>query len=391
MHALSRRIAGVFALLLACNEEASPPVADAPAKPAAPAPLAKPEVAFQSQDVTTGVVVTRDGRLFVNFSRFLDPAVKVSVVEVVDGAPVAFPEGFKQDDGEPADDRLLSIQAMTVDAEDRLWLLDTGKVGQQPIAPGAAKLVAYDLGAKKVVKTIHFAPEVAGPTAVVNDVRVDLGRGEAGIAFITDSSAGGPNGIIVVDIAAGTARRRLNDHPSTRPEAGFVAVAEGQPLIMKAGPGAGKPLLIGSDGLEVTERHLYYRPLSGHRLYRVSADALADATISDEAVAATVEDLGDQGFASDGLLGDAQGRLYLTDYEHQAIYRRELDGKNVLIAQDPRLLWPDTLALDGDGGLLITNTQIHRSALFHGEDRRERPFTIFRVATDSKPLRLGKR
>ena len=36
-----------------------------------------------------------------------------------------------------------------------------------------------------------------------HDVRFDLRRGSKGMAFITDSSQNGPNGIIVVDLDSG--------------------------------------------------------------------------------------------------------------------------------------------------------------------------------------------
>lgn len=150
------------------------------------------------------------------------------------------------------------------------------------------------------------------------------------------------------------------------------------------------PLRVGSDGLalDADGHHLYYRALTGHHLYRVSSDALATPTASDADVAATVEDLGDLGFASDGLLGDAQGRLYLTDFEHNAIHRRNADGTMQLIAQDPQLLWPDSLALRPDGTLLITATQIERGPLLSGTDQRVRPMMILQAATDSTPLVL---
>ena len=61
-----------------------------------------------------------------------------------------------------------------------------------------------------------FPTDVALPTTYLNDVRFDLRRGEAGTAFITDSSDQGPNGIIVVDLATGESWRRLHEHPSTK-------------------------------------------------------------------------------------------------------------------------------------------------------------------------------
>lgn len=345
----------------------------------------------QLDNVAVGVAVSRTGRIFLSFSRAIDEREPYSLAELIDGKPVLFPPGFRQDAGAPAPDRLLSVQALTVDALDRLWILDTAKVGQAPIVPGTPKLVAIDLHSNQAVQTILFPPGVAGPTAMLNDVRIDLSKGKAGTAFLTDSATPGPNGLVVVDLATGTSMRRLNDHPTTKPDPGLVAQSEGQPLIVRQGPDAGQPYRVGSDGiaLDADGHHLYYRPLTSHHLYRVSSDALADPAMNDAAVAATIEDLGDLGFASDGLLGDAQGRLYLTDYEHNAIHRRNPDGSIETIAQASQLLWPDSMSLRADGTLICTATQIERSPRLRGTDQRIRPFTVWQVATDGQPLYLG--
>jgi sugar lactone lactonase YvrE len=78
------------------------------------------------------------------------------------------------------------------------------------------KLVCVDLQTDTVVRTILFPTDVALPTTYLNDVRFDLRRGEAGTAYITDSSDSGPNGIIVVDLASGESWRRLHEHPATK-------------------------------------------------------------------------------------------------------------------------------------------------------------------------------
>ena len=64
---------------------------------------------------------------------------------------------------------------------------------------------------------------------------------------------------------------------------------------------------------------------------------LADPNTPDDRVAATVKDLGDRGFASDGLEFDDRGRLYLTDYEHNAVLRRGADGSLILSTDHWRL------------------------------------------------------
>ena len=131
--------------------------------------------------------------------------------------------------------------------------------------------------------------------------------------------------------------------------------------------------------------------LSGRELYSVSLDALADENMTETEVAATVKDLGEKG-ASDGLESDSQGRIYITDYEHNAIRRRLPDamaGSEETLVSDPRLLWPDTLSLANDGYLYVTANQLHRQPSFHnGKDLREKPYALFRVAVEAQPVLL---
>lgn len=210
-----------------------------------------------------------------------------------------------------------------------------------------------------------FPQDVALPTTYLNDVRFDLRRGKAGMAFITDSSGNGANAIIVVDLDSGRSWRRLNDHPSMKTEPNFLPVVEGQP------------------------KQLFYCPLAGRRLYSVSVDALVDEKLSDKEVAATVKDLGDKGGASDGLESDAQNRVYLTNYEHNAILRRSPDGMYETVVHDPRVLWADTLSVANNSYLYFIANQLHRQPQFHQKkDLREKPYSLFRTRIDAKPVRL---
>ncbi len=339
----------------------------------------------------TGVTVSHKGRIFVNFPRWGDK-VDFTVAEMKDGKPVAYPDAeFNHLDKDRPAECLVSVQSVVVDPDDRLWLLDTGSVEFGPTLPGGAKLVGVDLKTNKVFKTISFPEEVALKTTYLNDVRFDLGRGKGGVAYITDSSSNGPNGLIVVDLATGMGRRRLHDHPSTKADKNFLPIVEGRPLMNR--PPGGKPthMTFGSDGIALTHdgKHLYYCPLSSRRLYRVRTDAFVDEKASDEEMAKAVEDLGDRGFASDGLESDDKGRLYLTDYEHNGILRRGADGSYETLVHDPRVLWPDTLSLAADGYLYFTANQLHRQAQFHGgKDLRRKPYALFRVKVDAGPVLL---
>jgi sugar lactone lactonase YvrE len=335
----------------------------------------------------TGVTVANDQRIFVNFPRWGDN-VEYTVAEVIGGRTVAYPnaEINQYGDTDNQADKLVSVQSVVVDPSgERLWILDTGSIAFGPVKLGGPKLIAVDLKTNRVTKKIIFSTDVALSTTYLNDVRFDLRRGAEGMAFITDSTSSGPNGIIVVDLANGKSWRRLNDHPSTKPDPVFVPVVEGEILQMRL---PGKPparFAVGSDGIAISPegKTLYYCPLTSRHLYSVSVDALVDRNKSDADVAATVKDLGEKGGAGDGLESDAEGRVYLSDYEHDAIRRWKSNGEIETLVHDPRILWPDTLSLAADGYLYFTANQIERQGIFHGgKDLRQKPYVLFRTKVD---------
>lgn len=349
-------------------------------------------VATFNGPMPTGVTVANDGRIFVNFPRWGD-AVDYTVAEVRDGKTWAYPgaEINRYHEGDNPENHLVSVQSVVVDPTGkRLWILDTASIAFGPVIAGGAKLIAVDLNTNQISKKIVFPPDVALPTTYLNDVRFDLRRGAEGMAFITDSSSSGANGIIVVDLASGKSWRRLNDHPSTKPDPAFVPVVEGQILQLRIPGQPPRRFAVGSDGIAISPdgATLYYCPLTSRHLYSVSVDALADRNKPDAEVAATVKDLGEKGGASDGLESDAEGRVYLSDYEHNAIRRRSAGGDIETLVHDPHALWPDTLSLAADGYLYFTANQVERGAAFHnGQDLRQKPYVLFRVKVDGTRIR----
>ena len=105
-------------------------------------------------------------------------------------------------------------------------------------------------------------------------------------------------------------------------------------------------------------------------------------------VASTVKDLGAKDFASDGMECDSEGRLYLTDYEHNAVRMLGRDGEaDSIVVQDARMIWPDSMAIGTDGYLYFTANQLNRQKQFHqGKDLRKPPYALFKVKTESKPV-----
>ena len=341
----------------------------------------------------TGVTVSQQGRIFVNFPKWGDD-VQYSVAELRNGRLVAYPnEEFNRTNTSDLSGSLVSVQSVVVDPLDRLWMLDTGSPKFEPTEFGGPKLVCVDLQTDRIIKTILFPPTVALPTTYLNDVRFDLARGAEGMAFITDSASKGANGIVVVDLASGESWRKLHDHPSTKAEplTTFLPIVEGKPLLERPANGLAKPITMGADGIAIGAdgSRLYYCPLMSRRLYSVSIDALINRGLDEGAVAQTVVDEGDKGGGADGLESDAAGYIYATNYEHHSIMRRPPRGQWETVVHNPLLMWPDTMSIATDGYLYVTANQLHRQPQYQlGRDLRIKPYTLFRIRIDAKPVLL---
>ncbi len=375
--------------------------------PAQAAPAPREKLAGKLQTVAqfygampTGVTVSHRGRVFINYPRWGDN-VPFTVAEIKKGRAVAYPDlglnDFSRNGSRAAlstektarartqrETHLVSVQSVVVDAKDRLWILDTGSIAFGPTAPGGPKLVCIDLATDSVEKVIPIPPNVALPTTYLNDVRFDLSRGGEGVAYITDSGAGG---IIVVDLGSGSSFRRLDNHFSVQPEPRFVPFIEGRGRFQTPPGKFPQYLGIKSDGIAMGAdgKRLFYCPLASRRLFSVSTDALFE---SSAAAARSVIEHGDKGM-SDGLESDAQGRIYCTQLETNSISRRLPNGLFETLVHDDRLLWPDTLSLAGNGDLYVMANQLHEQKGFnYGQEKRRKPYSLFKIKTDGTPIRL---
>jgi sugar lactone lactonase YvrE len=349
------------------------------------------EVVFEFHDeMPTGVTVSGDGRIFINFPRWGDE-VPYTVGELRYGKIVPYPNAtINNFDSAHPGETLSSVQSVVVDAENHLWILDTAAPSFSAPVPGGAKLVAVDLSTNKVVKTIVLAPTTVLKTTYINDVRFDLRQGKAGIAYITDSSVSGPGAIIVVDLNSGESWRKLGGHRSTSPDPAFIPVVEGETLAIRETGKLPALYAVASDGIALSAdgATLYYCPLSSRHLYSIPTTLLRNRSSSETDVAKAVVDLGEKG-ASDGLEADDKGRIYAGDYEHNSIRQRQTNGEWKTIVHDPRILWPDTLSVATDGYLYFMVNQLQRLAQFnYGKDSRQKPYALFRVKIGAGPVLL---
>ncbi len=319
------------------------------------------EIVAESQRRWTGVAVSPEGRLFVNYPRWSDD-VPISVAEIVDGKPVPFPDAAWNawEPGLDVTKRHVCVQSVTFDDTGVLWILDPGNPKFAGVVTGAPKLTRVDL-ASGDMRSYFFDATIAPKSSYLNDVRVDT---QTKTAYMTDSGAGG---LVVLDLDSGKARRMLTEHHSTRAEPIGITI-EGTPWKRD-----GKTPQVHADGIGLSPDRtwIYYQALTGRTMYRLPTAALRDASLSEEALAGKIERIAESG-VSDGLIFDAGGNLYLSSLEENAVNRLTPEHKRELVVKDERLRWPDSFALGPDGWIYVTTAQIHL-----GDDTRD-PFRVWR-------------
>lgn len=335
----------------------------------------------------SGVAVTPDKRIFISFPRHAQNHKDATLAEIIDGKRVPFPnKEMSLPSNLPLKDRLVSVHGIALDSKNNLWVIDDGKrAGINGIPDGAAKVVGFNIHTHKVIASIPIHAPSLLQDSHLNDLRIDLTHGAKGMAYITDSSFGTSPALVVVDLATGKQRRVLADHISTQPEKGFVAYLAGKPRLYD--PKHPSFPVGGADGITLSHdsKTLYYAPLTSRKLYSIPTDILADFQNNEDILAKNVKDLGEKGFA-DGLASDSQDRIYTTNGEHNSIWQRWPDGHMELIARDPRVDWPDGIAVQNNG-IYVTAGQWERLAGFHhGKDLREPNYLLLYIPIPTAPV-----
>jgi sugar lactone lactonase YvrE len=321
---------------------------------------------FPHQQVT-GVAVSREGRVFVNFP-FWSNQHNFSVVALDGkGGQTPFPDAAWNDKSGPVDSRFVCVQSVFVDDKDALWILDSASPMQQGVVKGGAKLVKVDLKTKKVDK-ILFDDSIAPPKSYLNDVRIDT---ENRFAFITESGEGS---LVVVNLQSGKSRRVLSTHFSVKPQPGLQLKIEN--VLVDAQVAADCIALDANGGW------LYYKALTGRTRYRIPVADLENDNLNDAQLAARVEPMRQKVPASDGL-EFRDGVVWITAIEDNGIARYDVakDTLDYVFKDDQRLKWPDSLVWGPASELYVTTSQIHLMPQFNaGQNRVTEPFCVWKVS-----------
>lgn len=345
-------------LLLACSHHEKKVVT-----PAAPLPPVVEEVATFTGAQVTGVTVTKDGRMFASFPRWRK-GVENSVVELMpDGTFKPYPnKSWNQYTGTPSKHKFTCVQSV-IAHNGSLFVLDPSNPMMAGVV-GKAMLYEFDLIINQLKNVWSFDRNVAPKDSYLNDFRID---DEAKRAYITDSGLGA---IVVLDMDSGKSWRVLSEDKSTKAES-VVLNVDNKAFLMR-----GRAPKIHSDGIAFNpfERKLYFHALTGYHLYSVPVAALGDPgrmVASEE-----VTDLGLTS-ATDGMIFDKNGNLYMADLENNSIVYRTPKGEIKTLVRDEKMQWPDSFTISGDE-LIFTDSLIQ--AVAQGVPVDGIDFKIYKVA-----------
>ncbi|ROW10067.1 hypothetical protein VPNG_06558 [Cytospora leucostoma] len=339
------------------------------------------EVALALDTPCNGVSSTPDGRLFVLYARVDGTQAQglPEVVEWANGTGTPYPDASWNSyaDGSDAATTLVRVNAQRVGPDGTtLWLVDTGSpgFGSPVIRPGGPKLVAVDTTTGSV-RRVYDLGNATRSDSLLDDVR--FGRDGGRWAYLTDAGAGGA--LIVLDLEGGRAVRLLEGHASV----GAFTPASGEGGLLRSGSTGGFTYMY-ADQLEVSPdgAWLYYQPASGG-LFRIETSALADAFYNSTAASLGVLGGRVEPFAltpaTGGTAIDAEGSLYVSDTDRQAVEKVYANGTRTTLVRDDRLLWVDAMWIDASNRLWMPAAQLNRGVPFSlsGQNSIVKPLYVF--------------
>ena len=351
---------------------------------------ARLQVVATFEHQVTGVTVTPDGRIFVNFPRWTEDT-PVSVAELMpDGSIKPYPteewnswRNARMSEVS-ANDHFVCVQSVVADQRGSLWVVDPAAPNAEKTIKGGPKVVEIDLKSNNVKRSFPIPPEIAGPGSYLNDVRI---APDGNFAYLTDS--GSPGGLIVLNIESGEAWRVLSEDPSTQFDPSVTVMSDGRPVRRPDG----RQPLFNADSLALSKDGgtLYWQALTGKTLYRIATSGIQNrdaATRARPETVATTEPV-------DGLWTGENDEIYLSSIANNAIkIVNPRDGSIRQVLTDSRLRWPDTFSQGPDGHIYITASHIQDSPWFHMA-WTDKNFTLFKfmprdrdaVASDGEPKR----
>lgn len=308
----------------------------APAATKASAPTPRIELVTDSDYQWTGVAVSKEGRGFVTFPTLVEfPSFHVGELKAGVAAPLLDRE---------TNQSFANLSGIFIDAHDRLWVLDSGKLEGLRSTPERAKLVSIDLRRNMVSRTYPIPARLLTPESDLADLRIDVERNRA---YISDGGAGG---ILVIDLRSADVWIGLDRHVAqTRANARFIALPSRNYI----------PAQPNVNGMTLSEDGslLYFTPMIETRLYAIPAEMLANKKLTSDERRRSITTVAENLRPSAGMV-ERNGIIYMGDLQGSRIMAVDLaTRKTSFIPYVHMIHWADDFAKDSKGDIWFTESE----------------------------------
>ncbi|XP_046570101.1 major royal jelly protein 3-like [Haliotis rubra] len=289
---------------------------------------------------TVNVVVQKDGEAI------LKPFPSWDMQKVGDCSAIQFAQSFEIDP-----------------VSGWMWIIDTGlHIIADPgqfLCP--AKLVIYDINAKKVIR-VHTFPEAVAPKmrTYLNDIVIHKISGKPAYAYISDT---GTSKLVVYDFRKDKSYT-FSDKSMAAEQGSATTIDFDHTKFVSHTP-------INGIALSPDHRYLYYCPLSTFKLYRVPTSVLANENAD---ISRSVKNLGNKVSQTGGMIAGSKS-LYYGALNSNAVYKWDftkdiamaasvddvtLKTQTQVVKDDMRMKWVDSFAMDTSGHLWFTVNDVPR-------------------------------
>ncbi|WP_426480053.1 L-dopachrome tautomerase-related protein [Chryseobacterium sp. R2ACT005] len=328
----------------------------------------------------SNIAISPEGGIFVTMSA--EGKTQFLLREILsDGKTVNFPdeEWIKK----PVGNSIKGINSaigIQVSSDNILWVLDMGNSGADP--KQAPKLIGWDIKSRALVHVYPLPDAVLRPSSFLQDFVIDE---KHHTAVIADMTMGGmilpaTPAFVVIDLKTGYSRRILENHSSFQPVDEPVIV-NGRAISHQFADGKKyEPKYpLNPISIDPERSWIYYGALGGEKIYRIAADAVANNDLQNADLENKIEYYAPKP-KSDGFKVGSNGKVYVTDVEHNAV-GVSTPGKYTILAQDNKLFsWPDGVALSPDGYLYIVSDQLQNKPWWNNNQNVSKPpYYILRV------------
>lgn len=326
-------------------------------------------------DITPGnVTASKDGRVFASVHGMRRGPIQLMEI-TGKNTYAAFPDASWNGKPGSGPNVLNTPHGVLIDSRDRFWVVDHGNWMEQPQPP---KLVAFDIGTRRLAYRFDFDAAAAPKGQILQDLAVD---GERGFAYVADC---GPDpAIVVVDINSGKARRFAGHRSLAADDAELIV--EGKRMLFPGADGKMLPARVGINPITLSAdgETLFFGSMNGTSWYSVPARLFRQGA-SDAEIGAAIKRVGPKP-VSDGAATDAEGNHFITNLQENGVDKLTSDGRLEAFVRDQRFLWPDNAHFGPASWLYVAVNQLHRNPIFSGTaDAGKPPYLIARIWTGTR-------